>query len=91
MTIHPVRISGLVLGTPQTYYYFERMQERITDFVCTHSNIKEERFRSLMMRTDQIATDTGSIIDGNEAVACGLIDSVGGLSDALDALNSMCN
>ena len=90
MTIHPVRISGLVLGTPQTYYYFERMQERITDFVCTHSNIKEERFRSLMMRTDQIATDTGSIIDGNEAVACGLIDSVGGLSDALDALNSMC-
>lgn len=90
MTIHPVRISGLVLGTPQTYYYFERMQERITDFVCTHSNIKEERFRSLMMRTDQIATDTGSIIDGNEAVECGLIDSVGGLSDALDALNSMC-
>ncbi|MBO5212564.1 MAG: ATP-dependent Clp protease proteolytic subunit [Clostridia bacterium] len=91
MTIHPVRISGVVLGTPQTYYYFERMQERISAFVCAHSNIKEEKFQSLMMRTDQIATDTGSIIDGHEAVACGLIDMVGGLCDALNALNEMTN
>ncbi len=89
MTIHPVRISGVVVGSPQTFYYFERMQRRISDFVCTHSNIKEEKFRSLMMNTDQIATDTGSIIDGSEAVECGLIDEVGGLSDALDALKKM--
>ena len=65
------------------------MQRRISDFVCTHSNIKEEKFRSLMMNTDQIATDTGSIIDGSEAVECGLIDEVGGLSDALEALKKM--
>ena len=90
MTIHPVRISGVVLGTPQTYYYFERMQQRITAFVCAHSNINEESFRSLMMRTDQIATDTGSIIDGTEAVSSGLIDAVGGLSDALSALSMLC-
>ncbi|MBR2296732.1 MAG: ATP-dependent Clp protease proteolytic subunit [Clostridia bacterium] len=89
MTIHPVRISGVVVGSPQTFYYFERMQRRISDFVCTHSNIKEEKFRSLMMNTDQIATDTGSIIDGSEAVECGLIDEVGGLSDALEALKKM--
>lgn len=89
MTIHPVRISGVVVGSPQTFYYFERMQERISSFVCAHSNIKEENFRSLMMRTDQIATDTGSIIDGKEAVESGLIDEVGGLCDALEALRKM--
>ena len=89
MTIHPVRISGVVVGSPQTCYYFERMQKRISDFVCAHSNIKEEKFRSLMMNTDQIATDTGSIIDGHEAVECGLIDAVGGLCDALAALKEM--
>lgn len=89
MTIHPVRISGVVVGSPQTFYYFERMQKRISDFVCAHSNIKEEKFRSLMMNTDQIATDTGSIIDGHEAVECGLIDAVGGLCDALAALKEM--
>lgn len=89
MTIHPVRISGVVVGSPQTFYYFERMQQRISNFVCAHSNIKEEKFHSLMMNTDQIATDTGSIIDGEEAVECGLIDAVGGLCDALDALKEM--
>lgn len=86
MTIHPVRISGTVLGVPQTYYYFERMQDRIIDFVRTHSNISEEDFRSLLMRTDQIATDVGSVIDGKEAVRLGLIDRAGGLCDALSAL-----
>ena len=89
MTIHPVRISGTVVGSPQTYYHFERMQDRITKFVSLHSKITEDAFKELMMRTDQIATDTGSIIDGYEAQRCGLIDSVGGLSDALDALNEM--
>lgn len=91
MTIHPVRITGVVVGSPQTFYYFERMQGRISDFVCAHSNINEEKFLSLMMNTDQIATDTGSVIDGHEAVECGLIDEVGGLRDALGALRKMIN
>lgn len=89
MTIHPVRISGTVVGSPQTYYYFEKMQQRITKFVCSHSKISEKAFQDMMMRTDQIATDTGSVIDGDEAQKCGLIDEVGGLCDALDALNAM--
>lgn len=89
MTIHPVRISGTVVGSPQTYYYFERMQNRIVSFVCDHSKISEEKFKSLMMATDQIATDTGSVIDGWQAVECGLVDAVGGLSDALECLNEM--
>ena len=89
MTVHPVRVSGTIVGSPQTYYYFERMQGRIVSFVCDHSKISEDKFKSLMMATDQIATDTGSVIDGNEAVDCGLIDSVGGLSDALECLNEM--
>ena len=89
MTIHPVRISGTVGGSPQTFYYFQRMQERITEFVSSHSGISKEKFLEYMMCTDQIATDTGSIIDGNEAKECGLIDMVGGLSDALNELNNM--
>ena len=89
MTIHPVRISGTVVGSPQTYYYFERMQGRIVSFVCSHSKITEEKFTSLMMATDQIATDTGSVIDGEEAVSSGLIDAIGGLCDALECLNKM--
>ncbi|MBQ8145502.1 MAG: ATP-dependent Clp protease proteolytic subunit [Clostridia bacterium] len=89
MTIHPVRISGTVVGSPQTFYYFEKMQERITKFVCDHSKITSEEFTKLMMRTDQIATDTGSIIDGNEATRCGLISKVGGLSDAMSELYNM--
>ena len=91
MTIHPVRISGTVVGSPQTFYYFEKMQERITKFVCDHSRITGDEFTRLMMRTDQIATDTGSIIDGNEATGCGLIDRVGGLSDAMAELYNMIN
>ena len=89
MTIHPVRISGTVVGSPQTFYYFQRMQERITEFVSSHSKISKEKFLEYMMCTDQIATDTGSIIDGNEAKECGLIDMMGGLSDALNELNNM--
>ena len=89
MTIHPVRISGTVVGSPQTFYYFEKMQQRITKFVCDHSNIAPEEFTRLMMCTDQIATDTGSIIDGGEATRCGLIDKIGGLKDALAELEEM--
>ena len=89
MTIHPVRISGTVVGAPQTYYYFERMQNRITDFVCSHSGVSKEKFTSLLMRTDQIATDVGSIIDGREAVDIGLISQIGGLNTALEALRQM--
>ena len=89
MTIHPVRVSGTVIGTPQTYYYFENMQDRIINFIVSHSNVSEECFRNMLMRTDQIATDTGTLIDGEEAVKCGLIDSIGGLRDAMDALRDM--
>ncbi len=88
MTIHPVRISGVVIGVPQTYYYFERMQDRIIKFITTHSNVQEDEFRKMLSRTDQIATDTGSLIDGNEAVRCGLIDACGSLSDALNELHN---
>lgn len=83
MTIHPVRMTGVVVGTPQTYHYFEQMQDRIVKFVTSHSTITEEKFRQYLTRTDQIATDTGSVVDGIEAVSSGLIDEVGGLSDAL--------
>lgn len=89
MTIHPVRISGTVIGVPQTYYYFDRMQRRITDFVCSHSHMTPQTMNDLLLRTDQIATDVGSIIDGREAVKVGLIDEVGGLRQALDALRGM--
>jgi len=89
MTIHPVRVSGTVIGTPQTYYYFKEMQDRIIKFITTNSKVKEEEFREMLMRTDRIATDTGTVIDGVEAVRCGLIDKVGGLSDALEALREM--
>lgn len=89
MTVHPVRISGTVVGVPQTYYYFNRMQERILDFICAHSGATEETMRELLLRTDQIATDVGSILEGREAVSVGLIDRVGGLSDALEELRAM--
>ena len=89
MTIHPVRMSGTVIGVPQTYYYFERMQDRIVKFIVDHSNVTENKFREMLLETDQIATDIGSLIDGNEAVSCGLIDNVGSLSDALAELHRM--
>lgn len=91
MTIHPVRMNGLVLGVAQTYYYFERMQDRIIKFITDHSSVSEEKFRELLLRTDQIATDTGTLIDGKEAVEYGLIDSVGSLADALDELHRQIN
>ncbi len=86
MTIHPVRVSGTIVGAPQTYYYFEKMQDRIIDFVTSHSRISEEKLRELMLATDQIATDTGSIVDGKRATELGLIDKIGGLKDAISYL-----
>ena len=89
MTIHPVRINGLVVGVPQSFRYFEDMQQRITRFICGHSRAEEATIRELMMRPDELATDVGSIVDGEEAVKYGIIDEVGGLSDALAALRRM--
>ncbi|MBE6613027.1 MAG: peptidase S14 [Ruminococcaceae bacterium] len=89
MTIHPVRTSGLVVGVPQSFDNLRRMQERIVGFITRHSRMEEQKLCELMMRTDEIATDCGSIIDGKEAVKLGLIDEVGGLADALAALHSM--
>jgi len=87
MTIHPVRITGVVIGAPQTYNYFSRIQDRIARFVTKNSRIKEEKFLELMLNTGELAADVGSVIDGEEAVKLGLIDSLGGLSDALEYLH----
>lgn len=87
MTIHPVRVNGVVIGVPQTYNYFSRIQERIVSFVTEHSNISREDYLRLMTNTDELANDVGSVIYGREAVALGLIDSLGTLSDALDWLH----
>ena len=87
VTIHPVRLTGVVIAAPQTYSYFGRMQERIVRFVTDHSNISRERLLEYMMSTDAIANDVGTVLDGPEAVACGLIDSLGTLSDALAYLH----
>ena len=89
MTVHPVRISGTVIGAPQTYRYFHDMQDRILTFVAAHSRVDKEALRSLMMKPDEIANDIGSILDGEEAVRLGLIDEVGGLDAALVSLKSM--
>lgn len=86
MTIHPVRMNGLVLGVPQTLSYFEAMQKRITDFVCSNSRISPERFSELMMNTGELVLDMGTVIDGETAVKEGLIDRLGSLSDAIEAL-----
>ena len=83
MTIHPVRINGLVVGAPQTYTYLSQMQKRIIHFICSHSRAKEDEIHTLMMRPDMIATDVGSVIEGREAVEYGLIDAVGGIDAAL--------
>lgn len=87
MTIHPVRVNGVVIGVPQTYNYFSRIQERIVSFVTEHSNISREDYLRLMTNTDELANDVGSVIYGSEAVELGLIDSLGTLSDALDWLH----
>lgn len=89
MTVHPVRMTGLVVGAPQTFRYFQRIQEQIADFVTANSGISKERFEGYMMATGEMATDVGTILYGKEAVNSGLIDKLGGLSDALSALHRM--
>lgn len=89
MTVHPVRMTGLVVGAPQTFRYFQRIQEQIADFVTANSGISKEKFEGYMMATGEIATDVGTILYGKEAVASGLIDRLGGLNDALSALHKM--
>ena len=87
MTIHPVRISGTVVGAPATYQYFNRIQERIVEFVTENSRIKRDKFLEYMMATGELASDVGTVIYGKEAVDCGLIDSLGSLGDALEVLH----
>ena len=89
MTVHPVRMTGLVVGAPQTFRYFHRIQEQIADFVTANSKITRERFESYMMATGEMATDVGTILYGKEAVSSGLIDQLGGLSDAMEQLHEM--
>lgn len=89
MTIHPVRMSGLMLGVPQAFDYFQRMQQRITNFVTAHSSISAERYNELALNTNELVMDIGTILDGEDAVREGLIDSIGELKDAVDALNRM--
>ncbi len=89
MTVHPVRMTGLVVGAPQTFRYFQRISEQIADFVTANSGITKERFEHYMMATGQMATDVGTILYGKEAVSSGLIDRLGGLSDALSCLHKM--
>ncbi len=91
MTIHPVRTSGLVLGVYQSFDYLEKMQNRILRFIVNHSHIEEGALRDMMLRTDILANDIGSVLEGRAAVECGLIDEVGGLDRALDALRAMRN
>ncbi len=90
MTLHPVRISGTVIGAPQTYRYLHDMQDRILDFICTHSQVKKDKLAELMQAPDDMANDVGTIVEGSEAVRIGLIDEVGGLSMALETLRRMC-
>jgi ATP-dependent protease ClpP protease subunit len=89
MTIHPVRTSGTVIGVPQSFAYLRKMQERISDFIVKNSSISHERLSKLMLETDELAADIGTVIDGIDAVKEGLIDSVGGLGDALLSLKEL--
>lgn len=86
MTVHPMRTNGVVIGVSQSFEYMKRMQDRITEFIVSHSNIDCETFKKLMLTTDEIANDVGSVLFGEKAVECGVIDKVGTLSDAMDTL-----
>ena len=88
MTIHPVRTSGLVLGVAQAFDYLEKMQDRIIRFITSHSKVEENHLRQIMHRTDVLVNDIGSILDGQMAVACGLIDEIGGVKEAINYLKS---
>ncbi|WP_232316816.1 ClpP family protease [Paenibacillus sp. D9] len=89
MTIHPIRMNGLVIGVPQTFEYLEKMQERVVRFVTSHSKVKEETFKQLMFKTGELTRDIGTTVIGEDAVKHGLIDEVGGLGQALRELNRL--
>lgn len=89
MTLHPVRTSGTMLGVPQAFRYLEKMQDRIIRFITEHSKITEQTLRTMLTRTDMLVNDVGTVLEGSEAVACGLIDRMGGISDALGVLREM--
>ena len=89
MTLHPVRVTGLVIGAPQTYNYFRDMHSRIVNFIVDHSCAKKEEIEALMMKPDEMANDIGSVLEGEQTVKIGLIDALGGLCDALEALHKM--
>lgn len=89
MIVHPVRMNGMVIGVIQTYEYFERIQERILNFIVGNSNIEKEKLKALMLDTSKLAKDVGTVLDGEEAVEAGLIDAIGGISDALRKLNEL--
>lgn len=89
MTIHPIRLTGLVIGVPQTYEYLDKMQDRVIRFVTKHSNIPESKFRELMFRTGELARDIGTVLIGKEAIEVGLIDEVGGLGQAIQKLKEL--
>ena len=90
MTVHPVRMNGLVIGVEQSFSYFTKMQERINKFIVSHSRISEKKLSECMFSTGELAADVGSIIEGETAVKIGLINQIGGLSDALAELKKMC-
>jgi len=89
MTIHPIRLTGLVIGVPQTYEYLDKMQDRVVNFVVRHSNVTDKKFRDLMFRTGDLARDIGTVLVGKDAVECGLINQVGGLHDAVKKLHEL--
>lgn len=89
MIVHPIRMNGLIIGVPQTFEYFDKMQERIINFIVRTSSISKDKLKSLMLQTDELLNDMGTILIGKQAVECGLINEVGGLSDALNKLDSM--
>jgi ATP-dependent protease ClpP protease subunit len=89
MTIHPIRLTGLVIGVPQTYEYLDKMQDRVIRFVVDNSSIEEEKFRELMFRTGELARDIGTVVVGKDAVSLGLIDEVGGLAAAVAKVNQL--
>jgi len=91
MTIHPIRLTGLVIGVPQTYEYLDKMQDRVVKFVVEHSKITQTKFRELMFRTGDLARDIGTVLVGRDAVECGLIDSSGGLKDSIYKLRQFIN
>jgi len=89
MTIHPIRMNGVIIGVPQTYDFFEKMQQRIVDFVCAHSKIKVDEYRRLMLQTGEMANDCGTVLVGREVVDCGIIDSIGTFKDAVKKVNEL--